>query len=354
MKYILYKTTNTVNGFIYIGVHKTINPNIFDGYIGCSVYINKPSSYEFPKTAFQEAVKQFGVSNFRREVLTIFDTAREAYLAEAMIVNTQYLARPDVYNMVLGGRGGCGEAVPCYQYDLEGNYISSFKSCLEASEYTGINSYNIYRAITFMYKAGNFYWSYEKTDRLNLKNCKDRTSSIKVYRYLVNSGKLDTEYDSLSSAADSTQCTLVQVARSARLGYRVGIYQFCFVKEETYDKAKSEYILSRPVYKYSSDGIFIKAYSTQKEAEYDNKYSNITKSIKNKKPCVNGFLWGLEKLPKYCSTQSKKKAVGMFDLKGILVKKWDSVKSCSKEISAVKSYLKSGKIYKKQYIFKYI
>ena len=32
MKYIVYKTTNLVNNYIYIGVHKTNTPYEFDGY----------------------------------------------------------------------------------------------------------------------------------------------------------------------------------------------------------------------------------------------------------------------------------------------------------------------------------
>jgi len=38
MKYIVYKTTNKINNYIYIGVHKTVNPNVFDNYLGCGCY----------------------------------------------------------------------------------------------------------------------------------------------------------------------------------------------------------------------------------------------------------------------------------------------------------------------------
>ena len=66
MKYIVYLTKNKkskVNGEykIYIGVHKTENPAIFDGYIGCGIYINQPSTYMYPKTPLQYAVKKYGV-----------------------------------------------------------------------------------------------------------------------------------------------------------------------------------------------------------------------------------------------------------------------------------------------------
>ena len=38
MKYIVYKTTNVLNGYIYVGVHKTLNPESFDGYLGCGIF----------------------------------------------------------------------------------------------------------------------------------------------------------------------------------------------------------------------------------------------------------------------------------------------------------------------------
>ena len=45
MKYIVYQTTSKVNNKIYIGVHKTENPDVFDGYLGNGIYIYRPSLY---------------------------------------------------------------------------------------------------------------------------------------------------------------------------------------------------------------------------------------------------------------------------------------------------------------------
>ena len=81
MKFIVYCTTNIVNKKIYIGVHKTENPDKFDGYLGCSVRATQPSTYMNPKTAFQYAVKKYGTDKFSRSILYVYDTAEEALLA---------------------------------------------------------------------------------------------------------------------------------------------------------------------------------------------------------------------------------------------------------------------------------
>ena len=89
MKYIVYQTVNKENGKIYIGVHKTENPNIFDGYIGNGIKVGY--SLENPKTVFQYALKKYGYDSFIRTTLKVFDTEEDAYDEEARIVTLDFI-----------------------------------------------------------------------------------------------------------------------------------------------------------------------------------------------------------------------------------------------------------------------
>ena len=93
MEYIVYETTNLVNNKFYIGVHKTEDSNVFDGYIGCGVYMQHPSSYMNPKTPFQFAVKKYGIKNFKRKILKVFDNVDDALKLEAKLVDINFIKR---------------------------------------------------------------------------------------------------------------------------------------------------------------------------------------------------------------------------------------------------------------------
>lgn len=91
MKYIVYCTTNLVNNKVYIGVHQTENPEIFDGYLGNGCYSNRPGTYMNPKYAFHFAVKKYGPKNFKRATLYIYDTLEEALLKESELVTSEFI-----------------------------------------------------------------------------------------------------------------------------------------------------------------------------------------------------------------------------------------------------------------------
>lgn len=202
MKYIVYLTICTANTKIYIGVHQTIDPDVFDGYIGNGVNINTPSSYKKSKTPFQYAVNKYGVDKFRRVTLRVFDTKEEAFALEAAIVTEEFIRRPETYNIQLGGAGGCAQSryVKVYMYDLEGNFVKEFESAFECNRYFDINAKNgsaVLKAIRLGQSLHGFQFSREKLPYM--KKFKVRPGShdfnIKVGRY-DDEGNLLEVYES--------------------------------------------------------------------------------------------------------------------------------------------------------------
>lgn len=127
-KYIVYKTTNKINGYIYIGVHRT-DIDINDGYIGNGLYKNKANSYR-DKYKFHRAVKKYGTFSFERETLFIFPDTEEgkkqAYAKEAELVNRDFIKRKDVYNLCLGGKVPSSATEKMVnQYAIDGTFIKT-------------------------------------------------------------------------------------------------------------------------------------------------------------------------------------------------------------------------------------
>lgn len=144
MKYIVYCTVNQKNSKIYIGVHRTQDPSIFDHYIGNGVYVNNSSTYSHPKTKFQHAVKKYGPKAFKRYIIKICDREEDAYMLEAEIVNKDFLTRPDVYNMVVGGIvGRSSTSIKIYSYNTDGSFAAEYESINFAAKMNSVHMRSI-------------------------------------------------------------------------------------------------------------------------------------------------------------------------------------------------------------------
>lgn len=115
----MYKTTNLINGKVYYGAHKTENEN--DSYLGSG-------------TAIQSAIRKYGRSNFRRDILKIFDSEEEMYYNERMFINESVVGDPNTYNQTIGGRGGFshvdnyGDKNPMKRYDTVSKLVANRRS----------------------------------------------------------------------------------------------------------------------------------------------------------------------------------------------------------------------------------
>lgn len=89
--YLIYQIRNKLNGMIYIGQHQT--ENVDDGYMGSGLRIRR-------------AIEKYGIENFEKTILFECKSEAEMNAKEAEIVNEEFIARDDVYNICLGGMDG--------------------------------------------------------------------------------------------------------------------------------------------------------------------------------------------------------------------------------------------------------
>src|SRR3972149_1432187 len=133
MKYIVYQTTNKENGKLYIGVHKTKNPDIWDNYIGNGIYVGQ--ALQNPKTPYQYALKKYGYKSFIRTILKVFETEEEAYQMEEDLVTLDFVRQDNNYNIKTGGLHGAWRWKEMNQFDYSGKLIKTWSSISEIIEY---------------------------------------------------------------------------------------------------------------------------------------------------------------------------------------------------------------------------
>lgn len=336
MKYIVYCTTNTVNNKIYIGVHKTQDPNKFDGYIGNHVKINAPSTYMKPTTAFQYAVKKYGVDKFSRSVLYIYDTEEEALLKEKELVTIDFIKLDTNYNMIEGG-GKLRPSAPINQFDKFGNLVKHWNTTDEACDFFNCPRKSFSNAILYKELLFDYYWSRE--EQINIDEFSKGDPKKPVYKYL-KSGKLIQVYDSLSEAAkenNTTPSTLTTAISGNALVKKE--YYYSFTLYDVFVPKPKQSLKGKKLYLYKLDGTFIKEFKNSSELqEYMNKKSNnfIWDAINRRNGLYKEYQISLEYKDKLepMVNKSKAKQVDVYTKTGDFIKTCESVQKAAKEFNA--------------------
>lgn len=349
MKYIVYQTTNKENGKLYIGVHKTNNPDIFDGYIGNGIYVGY--SLENPKTAYQYALKKYGYQSFIRTTLKVFDTEEEAYDYEAQVVTLEFIKSDNNYNIKTGGIHGSWNFKTVYQFDYSGKLIKTWDSELEIIEYYSCTPSRIRDAIKNKYSAFESYWNFE--DSIVLDDYR-KSKQSETYQF-SNTGTLIKVFKTTKEASEKLNYNLdsLNEAISKKKLYKNSYWTkdpdniINIIKINNLfnlrNKAIVQYDINmNPIQEFIS--------ITKASEVLDIKYGTIKSAIQKGSLVSNLYYF------KYVSNIEKtKQKVAQYDFNtGKLIKIWDSITECAKIHPKCRDVIKGGRNHTHGYTFKYI
>lgn len=336
MKYIVYCTTNKINDKIYIGVHKTEDPEKFDGYLGCGVKISMPSTYMKPRTQFQAAVKEFGVNAFSRKILYIYNSEEEAYLKEKEIVNEDFIRLSTNYNMILGG-GNLRPTDPLYQFDTNGNLLKKWETLEEAQDFFNCTIHAFKTALHFREKLFGFFWS--RDEKIEISDFSKGSDKKRVYKY-NKEGKMIAEFESMfecSKHEKMTTSALVTAIQAEALVKKQFYYSYSVY--ETFKPKPRISLKGKKFYLYTLQGEYIKTFETLKDLMgFMGVKSNASVcDVINRR---NGLYKEYQIKTEYFDSippiknKSAAKKVDVFDKVGNFIKTCESVQKAAKEFNA--------------------
>lgn len=286
MKYIVYKTTCLVNLKYYIGVHQTENPEIFDGYLGRGFYKQHSWYLKHPESPLHYAIIKYGVNNFQREILFIYDDEDDAYNKEAEIVTEEFILREDNYNVCVGGKHPYKPPRKVYQFNFNGELINQFENALSASKIIGISLSNINDAIHNKRTSANSLWS--DKDIINI----EEYQVTQYYKYYIydSDGYFIKEFDSNQDCVNFLDTNRGNLTRAIKLQNKINGY---FISTEKYDQIRIQVTkLNGKLNRYTLDGKYIDSFDSVKQArdKLGLKLASISHAIKLNRQC-NGYRW---------------------------------------------------------------
>lgn len=280
----VYKTTNLVNGKIYIGQHST--NNLKDNYKGSGKLL-------------KSAILKYGEGNFTTQIIRFSKSRAELNKLEKELIKHYNSRCLDIgYNLHHGGFGG-NSCVEVNQYSLNGEFIKKWDSIIEASQELNIST----KAIQSCAKGikptgGGFIWKRHEDNA----SCNDidayKSKCLKSINQYTLDGKYLKTWDSMVAVERETGISASNISKCC-VGYE-STYQtggFAWRYNETHNDCHDiepvRYKKKRKVCKYSMNGDYIDTYNSISEAakSVSGITTNISKVCSGKRNHANGFKW---------------------------------------------------------------
>ena len=166
--YTIYKTTNLVNGKIYIGQHQTTDLN--DGYLGSGIHLLR-------------AIKKHGKHKFIKEVLFAYDNFEEMNNKEIELLSSEFILQESNYNLNLGGSNFALKSQHIYDKISKSN--SNRVTCKNKNDPTGV-CFNVTKEefdsndelVGVSYGTKNPYTPTDEHKKINSEYMKNRIVSV--------------------------------------------------------------------------------------------------------------------------------------------------------------------------------
>lgn len=355
MKYIVYITINNVakiNGLnrIFIGVHKTENPEYFDGYLGDGVVIQQPNTFMYPKTPFQAAVKKYGTESFTRITVGVYDNATEAYEKQNQLLDMNVMKQSHIYNFYLG----TNRAI--YQFNLEGKVVKKWDCIDDACDFYGYPKTRFKFAAKHKYPFLNYLWSFKN----NIDVTQYQNKSINKILHVYDScGKQIKEFITFRGCAEYLEIdeSLIPNAIKHQLLINNKYYVSDSLSDEFIPKPRRQYNKAT-FYVYNSDGTFLGSAVGKKVMPIIGQHSwrVISNSFKLRNGWYKDFYLSLKPIDKIPEKFVSNKQVDVYTKYGEFIETLDSLRQVKDKYNVPASALKKiehGNKYYEDYIFKY-
>lgn len=321
----IYKITNTLNTHSYIGQSIDIEKR-WKYHKNSNNWTKGPNK----KKALYLAFLKYGLEHFSFEILE--KCPKDLLNSREMFYIEKFDTFHNGYNMTIGGDGYRGVGRKINQYDLEGNYIKTWESIVDAEHKYGNNNSAIHAACIGKNKtAYNFQWRYfgDKPPEKLVYDC-----FIPVTAYDLN-GDFIKDFPSEVEAAEFAKVSKATISFClCGNGRSAGGYQWTRKGDNSPGRYKKCDTLS--VIQYNLEGVFLNKFSSVQEAS---EFSGVSKamiyeSCRKSTDRGGNYLWRWEKdSPPKKYYHRCMKLVNQYDLEGNFIKQYESINEAGRSVS---------------------